>query len=46
MIKIFFKGLNELRSVAALVVVFYHIELFKAKDFIPSLLYTSFGYFV
>lgn len=46
MTKIFFKGLNELRAVAALVVVFYHIELFKAKDFIPSLLNTSFRYFV
>ncbi|MES2417273.1 MAG: acyltransferase [Bacteroidota bacterium] len=45
MAKIFFKGLNELRAIAALAVVFHHIELFKSKDFKASLFSTPLEYF-
>lgn len=34
---IFFTGLNELRAIAALAVIFHHIELFKYRDHIGSL---------
>ena len=36
--KIFFKGLNELRAIAALAVLFHHVELFKNKEGFSSLL--------
>ena len=46
-IKIFFCGLNELRALAALAVIFHHIELFKARDGFPSLLgFKHFCYFI
>lgn len=32
MTRIFFKGLNEIRAIAALMVVFFHIEVYKARD--------------
>ncbi|MFP3595984.1 acyltransferase family protein [Chryseobacterium sp. SIMBA_029] len=42
---IFFGGLNELRAIAAFAVILHHIELFKSRDKLPSLLgskYTSY----
>ena len=36
--KIFFNGLNELRAFAALAVIFHHIELFKERDHVSSLI--------
>lgn len=36
--RIFFKGLNELRTIAALAVVFHHIELYKYRDGLASLI--------
>ncbi|WP_338793461.1 acyltransferase [Bernardetia sp. Wsw4-3y2] len=45
--RIFFKGLNELRAIAALAVVFHHIELYKRMGDLPSLLdITYFSYFI
>jgi peptidoglycan/LPS O-acetylase OafA/YrhL len=45
--KIFFKGLNELRALAALSVILYHIELFKNEDHISSLVDSIyFSYFI
>lgn len=45
--KVFFNGLNELRAIAALSVVFYHIELFKSRDHIASLFEINFlHYFI
>lgn len=35
--RIFFKGLNELRGLAALAVVFHHIELYKHREKVSSL---------
>ena len=35
--KIFFNGLNELRAIAALAVIFHHIELYKFTSGISSL---------
>jgi peptidoglycan/LPS O-acetylase OafA/YrhL len=40
---IFFKGLNELRGLAALAVVFHHIELYKHRENIGSL-FDGYGY--
>ena len=40
---IFFKGLNELRGVAALAVVFHHIELYKHREHGKSL-FDGYGY--
>lgn len=37
--KIFFKGLNELRAIAALCVVWHHIELYCYREKNPSLFY-------
>lgn len=37
-----FRGLNELRALAALAVVFYHIELYKNRIQLPSLYDISF----
>jgi peptidoglycan/LPS O-acetylase OafA/YrhL len=44
--KIHFVGLNELRAIAALAVLFYHIELYKKRDHIYSLYDTFIGKFV
>lgn len=35
--KVFFKGLNELRAIAALAVIVHHIELYKKRDGYASL---------
>lgn len=35
--RIYFKGLSEIRAIAALAVVFHHIELFKHRENLPSL---------
>lgn len=35
--KVFFSGLNELRAIAALSVLFHHVELYKKRDNGPSL---------
>jgi peptidoglycan/LPS O-acetylase OafA/YrhL len=35
--KIYFEGLSELRAIAALFVIFHHIELYKYRDKISSL---------
>jgi peptidoglycan/LPS O-acetylase OafA/YrhL len=43
--RIFFKGLNELRGFAAIAVVFHHIELYKYRENIVSLYdYPSFNF--
>ena len=45
--KLFFYGLNELRALAALLVIFHHIELFKKSDHINSLVDSFyFSYFI
>lgn len=44
---IFFTGLNELRAIAALAVIFHHIELFKYRDHIGSLFNSKYSkYFI
>lgn len=43
--KLFFGGLNELRAIAALSVIFHHIELFKSRDHISSLCDSPFSHF-
>jgi len=35
--RIFFQGLNEIRALAALFVLFHHVELYKFRDKLPSL---------
>lgn len=44
--RVFFSGLNELRAVAALFVLFAHIELDKFVDGYPTLYQGRFGYLV
>lgn len=44
--KVFFKGLNELRAIAALAVVIHHIELCKKRDGHSSLFSTVFEKFI
>lgn len=45
--KVFFEGLNELRAIAALSVIFHHIELFKDRDGISSIFTNQyFSYFI
>ena len=45
--KPFFKGLNELRALAAIAVIFHHIELYKNSINIKGLyITTEFGYFI
>lgn len=44
--KVFFKGLNELRAIAAFAVIFHHIELFKSRDAFPSIYATKLNYFI
>ncbi|MFM9984880.1 MAG: acyltransferase family protein [Flavobacteriales bacterium] len=39
--RIYFNGLNELRSIAAFAVVFHHIELFKSREKFGSLFETG-----
>ena len=44
---IFFKGLNELRAIAALAVVFHHIESYKSEDSLASVIHIpQLSYFV
>ncbi|KPH11464.1 acyltransferase [Chryseobacterium sp. ERMR1:04] len=44
---VFFTGLNELRAVAALDVIFHHIEVFKHSDHIGSLFNSKYStYFI
>ncbi|WP_027420647.1 acyltransferase family protein [Crocinitomix catalasitica] len=43
---IFFKGLNEIRAIAAVFVVFHHIELYKHRDGLISLYDTNLNYFI
>jgi len=46
-VKIFFNGLNELRALAALAVIWHHIELFKNRDALTSLFNLDmFSYFI
>jgi peptidoglycan/LPS O-acetylase OafA/YrhL len=40
--RIYFYGLDELRAIAALLVYFHHVELFKFRDGLPSLIGTPF----
>lgn len=44
--RIYFKGLAELRAIAALAVVFHHIELFKHREHLPSLFDSFFSGFI
>lgn len=46
MSRVFFRGLGELRGIAALVVVFHHIELFKFSSHVSSLFDTRLRGFV
>jgi peptidoglycan/LPS O-acetylase OafA/YrhL len=39
--RIYFNGLNELRSIAAFAVVFHHVELFKSREKFGSLFETD-----
>ena len=44
--KIFFDGLNELRAIAAIVVIFHHIELNKFREKIHGLYDTKLSFFI
>lgn len=44
--KIHFGGLNEVRAIAAIFVLFHHIELYKFRSNLPSLYDTSLHYFI
>ena len=44
--KVYFKGLAEIRALAALFVIFHHLELYKHRDGISSLYDTPFNYFI
>jgi len=44
--KIHFKGLAEVRAIAALLVLFHHIELYKQRDGLLSLYSTKLKYFI
>lgn len=44
--KIHFKGLTELRAIAAFFVVFHHIELYKSREGLPSLFNSFFKDFI
>ncbi|MEQ6123888.1 acyltransferase [Pseudotenacibaculum sp. MALMAid0570] len=44
--KIYLKGLTELRAIAALMVVFHHIELYKTREGFSSLFHTSLKDFI
>ncbi|MGB0883496.1 MAG: acyltransferase family protein [Flavobacteriales bacterium] len=44
--KIYFKGLAELRAIAALSVLFHHIELYKKRDNLGGLYDTWLNYFI
>ena len=44
--KIYFKGLSELRAIAALFVIFHHIELYKHRDGLLSLYDSFLNYFI
>lgn len=44
--KIYFQGLAEIRALAAIFVIFHHLELYKHRDGISSLYDTPFNYFI
>jgi peptidoglycan/LPS O-acetylase OafA/YrhL len=44
--RVFFEGLNEVRGIAALLVLFHHIELYKNRDHLPSLFDGIFSSFI
>lgn len=44
--KVYFKGLSELRAIAALFVIFHHIELYKHRDGLLSLYDSFLNYFI
>ena len=44
--KIYFKGLTEIIAIAALFVIFHHLELYKSRDGFFSLYDTPFRYFI
>ncbi len=44
--RIFFQGLNEIRAIAALCVLFHHVELYKFRDQLPSLYHTFLKTFI
>jgi peptidoglycan/LPS O-acetylase OafA/YrhL len=44
--KIYFKGLNEIRAIAALAVLFHHVELYKYRGNIFSLYNTPLNPFI
>jgi peptidoglycan/LPS O-acetylase OafA/YrhL len=44
--KVYFKGLSEIRAIAALFVLFHHLELYKHRDFISSIYDTPLKYFI
>jgi peptidoglycan/LPS O-acetylase OafA/YrhL len=44
--RVFFNGLTEIRAIAALFVLFHHIELYKFRDGLPSLYDTPLSYFI
>ena len=46
MTKIYFKGLAEIRALAAFFVIFHHIELYKHRDGLTSLYDTPLSYFI
>jgi peptidoglycan/LPS O-acetylase OafA/YrhL len=44
--RIYFDGLTEIRAIAALFVLFHHIELYKFRDGLPSLYDTQLNHFI
>lgn len=44
--RIYFQGLNEIRALAALAVLFHHVELYKLGDKMPSLFDTIMKYVI
>ncbi len=44
--KVYFKGLAEIRALAALWGIFHHLELYKHRGEISSLYDTPFNYFI
>ena len=44
--RVYFKGLAEIRALAALFVIFHHLELYKHRNAISSLYDTPVNYFI
>lgn len=44
--RIYFEGLNEIRAIAALAVLFHHVELYKERENIANLFDTFFNSFI